>query len=88
MGFDFEPEPEPSFIVLHDNWDAWLFYVSISTQWRIGMQGATGLDYTAVIAVIKLNITKRKHQQRMLENMQLIERGIINQRERNGKENV
>ncbi len=70
--------------MLHENWGAWLFYIEISTQWRVGMQGATGLDYAAVIAAIKLHVKKRKKRKRLLADMQLIERGIINQRESNG----
>lgn len=31
-------------------WECWH---SVQTQWRIGMGGATGLDYTAVLAYLK-----------------------------------
>lgn len=29
-------------------------FIAMSTQWRVGMNGATGLDYNALPAVMKL----------------------------------
>lgn len=28
-----------------ENWTAWSLFCDMATQWRIGMGGATGLDY-------------------------------------------
>lgn len=35
------------------NATAWLCWQAVQTQWRIGMGGATGLDYTAVLAHLR-----------------------------------
>ncbi len=37
-----------------------LAYLMVATQWRIGMGGRTGLDYTAALAVIDRNRAKFK----------------------------
>lgn len=31
-----------------DNWDTVMLFLRVQTQWRIGLSGATGLDYSAV----------------------------------------
>ena len=43
---DFEVWPE--------NWEYVEMFLRVGTQWRTGMGGPTGLDYTAVLAVIGL----------------------------------
>ena len=35
------------------NLHAWGLWQELQTQWRVGMAGATGLDYTAVIAHLR-----------------------------------
>jgi hypothetical protein len=37
-----------------DNLPAVNVFVALSTQWRTGFSGATGLDYTAVPVVLRL----------------------------------
>jgi len=46
----FEPEDyEDDFIeVWPENWPAVDLFISMGTQWRIGMEGRTGLDYGAL----------------------------------------
>lgn len=36
------------------NWPAVTVFLHSTTQWRVGMAGATGLDYTAVEAVMRM----------------------------------
>lgn len=42
------------FEVADANWDGVQVFLASGTQWRVGMGGATGLDYTAVRAVMGL----------------------------------
>lgn len=35
------------------NLGAWGLWQELQTQWRVGMAGATGLDYTAVVAHLR-----------------------------------
>lgn len=40
--------------VLPDNWDAFVLFDTMSTQWRTGFSGRTGLDYSALPSVMNL----------------------------------
>lgn len=53
---DDEPPPLSPENVIHlwpDNLPAWNCWHALQTQWRIGMAGATGLDYTGVLAYLE-----------------------------------
>lgn len=34
--------------IYEDNWDTFNLFNAMSTQWRVGMSGATGLDYNVI----------------------------------------
>lgn len=42
-----------------DNWTAVLVFESLSTQWRVGMSGPTGLDYAVLPTVLRLAAVPR-----------------------------
>lgn len=42
------------FGVWPENWPAVELFAAVSTQWRVGMAGATGLDYAAVRAAMEM----------------------------------
>lgn len=58
-----------------DNWQAVNIFCDMSTQWRVGMGGATGLDYAALPAV--LNIRRVKNREDVFECLQIMERAIL-----------
>ena len=37
-------------------------FMALQTQWRVGMNGATGLDYAALPAVLDLCAVRRKQR--------------------------
>jgi len=49
-------------------------FLRCQTQWRVGMSGIIGLDYTSVIEMIKLY---NKDSIAMLENIQIIEAAAL-----------
>jgi hypothetical protein len=50
--------------VLPGNWPAFVVMEAMATQWRTGMGGASGLDYSVVPAVMSLvNIPKKTRNQ-------------------------
>lgn len=52
--------PDEIVEVLPDNWDAFLAFDAMSTQWRVGAVGATGLDYNVLPLILEsLEIDKR-----------------------------
>ncbi|AOM40168.1 DUF1799 domain-containing protein [Xenorhabdus hominickii] len=57
--FGFIPE-EYDIEVWPDVWDSYLTFNAMRTQWRVGMNGATGLDYSPLNQVMDyLNIKDR-----------------------------
>lgn len=48
-------------------------FVQLSTQWRVGMGGATGLDYSAVHALFKINGVKKKKRLQYLDDIATME---------------
>jgi|TARA_R100000329_G_scaffold65662_2_gene58011 hypothetical protein len=49
-------------------------FLRCQTQWRVGMSGIIGLDYTSVIEMIKIY---SKDSIAMLENIQIIEAAAL-----------
>ena len=51
-----------------------MLFLKVQTQWRVGMGGIIGLDYTSVIEMIKLYTDKPID---LMENIQVIEASIL-----------
>jgi hypothetical protein len=51
--------PDEEYEVWPDNWPAFLLFEAMSTQWRVGMGGAVGLDYNALKPVASMIGLKR-----------------------------
>ncbi|WP_225783600.1 DUF1799 domain-containing protein [Xenophilus sp. Marseille-Q4582] len=74
---DFEQE-EDTFEVWPEHADAWLFFCNFcSTQWRVGMSGYTGLDYTAVLACLGCEEPEPVRRKDLFDQVRLIERGAL-----------
>ena len=60
-----EPQPADVEYLLPENVAAWHVWVDVQTQWRIGMSGATGLDYSGVRAELSErgveDVDERRH---------------------------
>ena len=50
-------------------------FLRCQTQWRIGISGIIGLDYTSVIEMIKLYLVEDTVA--MLENLQIMEAAAL-----------
>ena len=50
-------------------------FLRCQTQWRVGMSGIIGLDYTSVIKMIKLYLVEDTVA--MLENLQIMEAAAL-----------
>ncbi len=56
-------------------WNAWC---ALQTQWRVGMGGATGLDYTAVHAYLRGVLGLRGSELRdTFDGIQAAERAVL-----------
>ncbi|MDO0944660.1 DUF1799 domain-containing protein [Chromohalobacter israelensis] len=64
--------------VLPENWDALELFLACQTQWRQApMGGATGLDYTAVRAVMEMHQVAPGDQRERLCQIRRIEQGAL-----------
>lgn len=58
-----------------DNWPTWAFWCDFaSTQWRVGINGPTGLDHTAVIADLRTLRLPRKDFDELFADVRMMER--------------
>ncbi|VEB71516.1 Uncharacterised protein [Providencia rustigianii] len=57
--FGFPPDIDDVEVV-PDVWESYLVFSAMSTQWRIGMNGATGLDYSVIPNLLELLNIKNK----------------------------
>lgn len=56
-----------------DNWTAVNVFIAMSTQWRSGGMGATGLDYNALPAVMRLSGVKPGERPDVFESIRILE---------------
>lgn len=56
-----------------DNAAAVNVFVQMSTQWRTGFAGATGLDYNVLPSVLRLGNVPRKEWPEILESIRVLE---------------
>ncbi|TNL05359.1 hypothetical protein CYD30_22625 [Kosakonia cowanii] len=55
MSVDDYTEEERTVYVWPDNWESFGIFQSMSTQWRSGVGGVTGLDYNVLPWLMKLH---------------------------------
>lgn len=56
-----------------ENWPAFRLFNAMSTQWRTGACGATGLDYNAISNVAELIGIKKKQLREIFPGLQVME---------------
>lgn len=62
-----------------ENLQAWLCWQGVQTQWRVGMSGATGLDYQGVSAYLDLQGLDRDQRRETFELLQACERATLDE---------
>lgn len=76
---------DTSFALWPENEEAINLFCSISTQWRIGMAGPTGLDYNVLFARMgRMALTDEAHE-RLFQDIRVVESEaltIINTRDK------
>ncbi len=53
-------------------------FFALSTQWRVGMGGLTGLDYNALPALFSLLGIKKKSRRELFFGLREMERAALN----------
>jgi hypothetical protein len=65
------------FHLFPENREAWQLFMSVQTQWRVGMGGREGLDYPGVHCVIDSCRAWRKHRRRRFAEICAMERASL-----------
>ncbi len=65
--------PDEEYEVWPDNWPAFLLFEAMSTQWRVGMGGAVGLDYSAIKPVASMIGIKRSELAQAFPDLRMME---------------
>ena len=68
---DFAGEAE--FAVWPDNWLALSVFLDMDTQWRVGAVGPTGLDYSALEPVMRLQGVRKRDRQDVFAAVRVME---------------
>lgn len=71
--------PEQTIDIWPAHVNAYRLFAQVTTQWRVGLNGATGLDYSAVLSVLDRTHADKTADERMdiFRDMQVIERGAL-----------
>ena len=79
LGFDPEDFDEEDNIieVWECNADAFYVFESMATQWRVGMAGATGLDYAAMPVVMDMVGVRSKRRTEVFASVQIMEQEAL-----------
>lgn len=79
----FVSDTDDDFEVLPEAWPAVEMFLRVQTQWRVGMAGLIGLDYTAVKWCFELKDVSKPAE--LLADLQVIEARVLEiLSERNG----
>ena len=70
------------FEVWEDNWGTVVMFLRVQTQWRVGMSGATGLDYNAIRWAFEMYGVS--DQREMFEGLQVMEAAALGAMNKNG----
>lgn len=69
-----------------ENWPAVLFFSRLSTQWRTGIGCQSGLDYTAVLALLRTLRLPRTEFDALFEDVQVMEGEALREMARQSKQ--
>lgn len=90
LGLLDQPDDERVAYLWPDNVLAWRCWQGVQTQWRVGMGGATGLDYAGVRAFLDEQDLQRDERREVFAGIQACERATLEvwaeQREREQQE--
>lgn len=77
MGLSPEDFPPPEYDLWADNWPALKLFMQVSTQWRMGMNGPVGLDYTVVFHELDRRGTPADEYDDMMDAVRIMESAAL-----------
>jgi|AraplaMF_Col_mLB_1032019.scaffolds.fasta_scaffold172703_2 hypothetical protein len=79
IGLVLDDVRPPDVEVWPDNAVALGVFVQMETQWRVGMGGPVGLDYTALRIVMRMNRIPPDEQSELFEAVRVMERAALDE---------
>ncbi len=80
---DADQEAETVVPVWPENRQSVHVFMRLRTQWRVGMAGATGLDYAALTPELwRLTKTRPRDRRRVFDDLQVLEVAALNEMNR------
>ena len=80
-----QQEPE-EFKVLEENWETLLLFLRVSTQWRVGMGGPTGLDHGVTLGILSLYGVEESKRVELFEGLRIMEDAALEAMARRAKQ--
>lgn len=77
-----EPDDSGDFEVWPENWEAVEMWCRAQTQWRVGMSGAIGLDYSVLAWLFRMY--KVEDPRALLEDLQVMEATALSEMSKGG----
>jgi hypothetical protein len=72
--FDISGLSKPKDVeVWPENWEVFNLFAKVGTQWRVGMAGATGLDYCALYPLLDKATKDEAEWQQLFDDIQVME---------------
>lgn len=66
-------EAEDNINLWPENWLSFIVFTGMSTQWRVGMSGVIGFDYSALKVVMKYKGVKKAQRKDVFNDIQVME---------------
>lgn len=73
LGFTRDDVDDSEQEVFPENWLPFTIFIDLVRQWRVGMGGPTGLDYSALPFVFDLHEVKKKKRREVFEALRVME---------------
>ena len=64
--------------VWEENWVPFLIFNKLRTQWRVGMNGPTGMDYSLLPMLLTMFRVKPKRESEILDSLIIMETTALN----------
>ena len=61
-----------------DNFESVCLFTDLLTQWRVGVNGLTGLDYTAVVSLFHLRRVRGERRAEIFDDLRVMEAAVLN----------
>lgn len=62
-----------------ENWPAFTVFTRLQTQWRHGMNGQTGLDYSALFSFLDRMDLEKQEREEIFSDVQILEMAALNE---------